>query len=380
LFVAAGAAILCCGCSDDTIGEAFVKLRMRGDNTGNTPDGNGAPDAPTNVTAYAQSSNSIMVSWYPVGEAAGYNVYRSTNSYGDYNYVRGSIYAASYMDSDLSSNTAYYYKVSAYNSYGESSLSYSYDWATTYPDIGTDTATNPPGTIVYDTLYDDRDGQKYKTVSIGGQTWMAQNLNYETALGSQGIYGAYCDWGPPNEWGEGGCWPVDDEAVLADCQAFGNGVFYNSTCTLRASYSWCYGGDESNCERYGRLYDWNTAMMGLPSSASNPSGIQGICPDGWHLPSNEEWGTLVSYAGESAGTKLKAISGWNSGGSGTDNYGFSALPGGFRDSNGYFGGAGSYGYWWTATAGYRHMSNNSDVSYNNSGDNAMRFSVRCVKD
>ncbi|MDR0331261.1 MAG: YARHG domain-containing protein, partial [Chitinispirillales bacterium] len=97
--------------------------------------------------------------------------------------------------------------------------------------------------------------------------------------------------------------------------------------------SWCYGGDaEANCQKYGRLYDWETAKT--------------ACPSGWRLPSREEWHRLVQTAGgeKSAGIKLKSKSGWQGGGNGTDDYGFSALPGGM--GGGAFSGIGSDGYWW----------------------------------
>ncbi len=118
--------------------------------------------------------------------------------------------------------------------------------------------------------------------------------------------------------------------------------------------SWCYEGNNENCDKYGRLYDWATAMA-LPGTCNagcnteiNPQH-RGICPEGWHLPSREEWQTLVDFAGDSSGTKLKSATGWVNNGLGlivgTDDYGFNALPGGFREAS--FRNAGSYGYWWT---------------------------------
>jgi len=174
------------------------------------------------------------------------------------------------------------------------------------------------------TLIDSRDGQKYRIVNIGGKKWMKQNLNYQ------------------------------------------------------AGNSWCYGGDNSKCAEYGRLYDWNTAKT--------------VCPAGWHLPSREEWGALAKFAGGTgeygdggkAGTKLKSTSGWSSNGNGTDDFGFSALPGGFRDADGSFVYAGSYGYWWTATgngsggAYGRYMNYGYDGVGERDLDVSFGFSVRCV--
>ncbi len=111
-----------------------------------------------------------------------------------------------------------------------------------------------------------------------------------------------------------------------------------------------------------------------------------VCPSGWHLPSDAEWTTLTDYVGgaSTAGTKLKARSGWNSSGNGTDEYGFAALPGGYGNSGGSFGGVGNYGNWWTsegsASLAYaRNMGYDEDVNRISSDKSYLR-SVRCVKD
>ena len=161
---------------------------------------------------------------------------------------------------------------------------------------------------------DGRDGQKYVYVVIGTQTWMAENLNYN------------------------------------------------------ADGSKCYDNLDSNCETYGRLYNWTTAMK--------------ACPSGWHLPSQAEWNVLGNDA-----KKLKATSGW-SGGNGTDQYGFSALPGGNGSSDGSFYDVGYYGYWWSASE-YEKCSNYAydrgmDYRSDNAGwrndDKTYLFSVRCLQD
>ncbi|MDR2592234.1 MAG: fibrobacter succinogenes major paralogous domain-containing protein [Chitinispirillales bacterium] len=173
------------------------------------------------------------------------------------------------------------------------------------------------------TLSDGRDGRIYKTVKVGGATWMAENLKYKTASGS-----------------------------------------------------WCYYGntDSSNCEKYGgRLYDWNTATA--------------VCPSGWHLPSRQEWKNIVATAGDSstAGKKLKSATGWTSG-NGTDNYGFAALPGGYRANNGGFDNVGNGGNWWTYTengSAYAYalrMSSYDDSVGESYNYKDYGFSVRCVMD
>ena len=136
----------------------------------------------------------------------------------------------------------------------------------------------------------------------------------------------------------------------------------------------CYANNSSNCEKYGRLYNWSTAMSS--------------CPAGWHLPKDAEWNTLENSVGGSstAGKKLKSTSGWSNNGNGTDGFGFSALPGGSGYSDGNFNNAGDYGYWWSATEfntynalrrymyyGYEYVYMNYNFKYN-------QFSVRCVED
>jgi uncharacterized protein (TIGR02145 family) len=168
-----------------------------------------------------------------------------------------------------------------------------------------------------------------------------------------------------------------------------------------ASGSKCYSDDIANCATYGRLYNWVTAMA-LPSSCNSTSCSsqinakhKGICPSGWHIPSNDDWNVLMKFLNPScsdnsncagAGTKLKATSGWNNSGNGEDTYGFAALPGGYNSSNGSLFDVGVYGYWWSATevsanfAYRRYMYYNSEyVSYNGNNKDDL-FSVRCLQD
>jgi uncharacterized protein (TIGR02145 family) len=135
--------------------------------------------------------------------------------------------------------------------------------------------------------------------------------------------------------------------------------------------SWCYGDDPANGAKYGRLYTWEAANAAVPP--------------GWRLPTREEWAGLVAACGgDEAGKRLKATSGWKDNGNGTDDFGFSALPGGFNGSG--FGNAGYYGYWWTATefgsgfAYYRYMNDYCDYVYESDYYKAEGFSVRCVRD
>ncbi|GBU25078.1 hypothetical protein R83H12_01717 [Fibrobacteria bacterium R8-3-H12] len=172
---------------------------------------------------------------------------------------------------------------------------------------------------------DSRDGKQYKVVKIGTQTWMAENLNYNVSV------------------------------------------------------SRCYENQESNCQKYGRIYDWNTAKT--------------ACPSGWHLPSKEEWQILDGFVGgkEIAGKKLKTAEGWNYDdkngrpGNGTDEFGFSALPGGGGYSGGSFNSVGNYGFWWSSEyssnyAYFRSMLYSDEGVYHIVYDKNYLFSVRCLQD
>ena len=195
-------------------------------------------------------------------------------------------------------------------------------------------------------LTDPRDGQTYKTVTIGTQTWMAENLNYET------------------------------------------------------DNSFCYNDSAEYCEKYGRLYRWAAAMDGAGTWSTNGKGcgngktcsptypVRGVCPQGWHLPDTTEWNTLFTAVGGSsvAGTKLKSTSGWYNNGNGTDAFSFSALPAGYRSYTGLYDLAGYYAYFWSSTARDSRNAYNVYLYYNDDymaldySDKRRGFSVRCVKD
>jgi len=186
-----------------------------------------------------------------------------------------------------------------------------------------------------DAFTDTRDNEDYKWIKIGNQIWMAENLNYKTAYGS-----------------------------------------------------WCYDDKESNCNTYGRLYDWETAKQ--------------VCPDGWHLPTDEEWKELerhlgmsveesgeISFRGNDEGGKLKetGLTHWKAPNKGATNEGgFTALPGGYRNYNGTFYYVGNYGYWWSSTeysaagAYSRSLRYDSASISRYSNDEELGFSVRCVRD
>jgi uncharacterized protein (TIGR02145 family) len=163
---------------------------------------------------------------------------------------------------------------------------------------------------------------------------------------------------------------------------------------------YCYDNDTNNCNTYGGLYQWDEMMQ-----YSTQEGTQGICPPGWHLPTDEEWkgleGSVDSqygigdpewdiyeyFRGYDAGTNLKTNSGWNANGNGTDLFGFSGLPGGDRIYNGYFYDVGYNSLWWTSTEYHnglalgRYLDCIYQGVYRNLGYfKDYGFSVRCLRD
>ena len=220
--------------------------------------------------------------------------------------------------------------------------------------------------ISYGELIDERDGHVYKTVKIGHQTWMAENLNY-----------AYTQ-------------PITNYYVIA-----------------KDSASWCYNNEPDSCAKYGRLYVWDAAM-GDDANLKKQSGLQfheyydyspkGICPDHWHLPSVNEWNSLTSIALE---FELKSTSGWINNGNGSDTYGFAMLPAGiYRDEKPWFI-IGTATCFWTPTqwtTGLHEFSRESITSYEGAyafcfsiyeeslsffSDELLKgdgLSVRCIKD
>ena len=154
--------------------------------------------------------------------------------------------------------------------------------------------------------------------------------------------------------------------------------------------SWCFDNNSYNCDTYGRLYKWLTIMNGEPSSNSVPSGVQGICPDGWHIPSDAEWDIIVNYLGGSsiAGGKMKeaGYTHWNLPNTGaTNESGFTALPGGYRQNDGDFYDFKKKAYFWSSTGGYssslfRSLSAYSSEITSINFSQEIGLSVRCLKD
>jgi len=205
---------------------------------------------------------------------------------------------------------------------------------------------------------DSRDGNHYDAVKIGDQIWLAENLAYLPEVHSNAEFETQGNNSQP-----------------------GYGVYGYDGSDIATAKS------QANYSTYGVLYNWWAAMDGAGSSSSNPSGVQGVCPTGWHLPSDAEWTELENYLiangynydGTTSGNKIAksmaTSTGWTSstniGAVGNTDYpdkrnasGFSALPGGYRGDHGNFGNAGNNLTWYSATE--------------NSTDYVMIRSIYCI--
>ncbi len=226
----------------------------------------------------------------------------------------------------------------------------------------------------FDTIIDPRDDKVYKIVKIGDQWWMAQNLN-------------------ATKYSDG----TDIENVTGET-AWSN--------LSGGDKAYCYYDNDSSsyAAKYGALYTWAAAMNGVGSDTANPSSVQGVCPNGWHLPSDNEWKQLERNLGmskaEADGTSSRGTNQgsqladsaylWNNGALENDVVfgitGFTAIPSGKLWYTGLFDEVNLSGYFWTSSLDGNEYAWNRYIYYNESGINrssttkTMGYSVRCVKD
>jgi uncharacterized protein (TIGR02145 family) len=203
------------------------------------------------------------------------------------------------------------------------------------------------GSLNYATMTD-QEGNVYKTIVIGTQEWMAENLNTSVYRNGDEILAQLSD----SEW---------------------------SQTDITLSGAWSYlEANESNACPYGKLYNWFAC-----------TDMRGLCPVGWHIPSDSEWNTLTTFLGSSAlaGGKMKSVVLWNAPNTGAQNTsGFSALPGSFRYSGGSYDVPGNVTYWWSSTAASVSAAWVRSVVFNNDDVNRddlnkrSGFSVRCLRD
>lgn len=217
-----------------------------------------------------------------------------------------------------------------------------------------------------DTLTDPRDGRKYPTLQVGHQCWMGKNLNVGQHIPSTSTGGAHSD--------------AQDNGVIE---------------------KYCYNNNAALCEVYGGLYDWNEAMQ-----YSIVEGSRGICPPGWHLPTDAEWKELEAnhdgtfwqghpiwntsgFRGSNAGGNMKATgtTHWAAPNTGATNlFGFNALPSGYRNTLGLFFGMGEQGYYWSSSlnagmqAWYRHLRYDDARIARDASHLMQGFAVRCIWD
>jgi uncharacterized protein (TIGR02145 family) len=202
------------------------------------------------------------------------------------------------------------------------------------------------GIIIEPYLLDERDGRRYRTVEIGNQTWMAENLNTEKFQNGDLIPEAKTE----AEWLE---------------------------MNRQRKPAWCYyRNDENNGSIYGKLYNGYAV-----------SDYRGLAPKGWIVPSDEDWEICINFLGgeKKAGEKLKSTTGWNNEGNGSNSSGFNAFPGGNRHSQSTFGNMKFIGFWWTRNistckARYRALNHRSNTiskpQWANMGNG---YAVRCIK-
>lgn len=242
--------------------------------------------------------------------------------------------------------------------------------------VGSDTVTKidyitaSPIALVTGTFTDSRDGQTYTTIEIGDQVWMSENLKYLPAVVGPGTWSS--------------------TSTDPDYYVYG----YDGTDVANAKAT-------TNYTTYGVLYNWPAAMNSAASSNSNPSGVQGACPSGWHLPSDSEWRELTNYlinngygyggSGDDIGKSMAATSGWDissvSGDVGNNqatnnSSGFTALPGGYN--GGTFISLGISGIWRSSSENSSSISGYLSLYYGYGvvipGYSRGGFSVRCLKD
>jgi uncharacterized protein (TIGR02145 family) len=246
-----------------------------------------------------------------------------------------------YVVNNLAKGKTYYWRVKIKSSItGESIISPV--WSFTVPQNSSTTIT-------------DTDGNVYKTVTIGTQIWMSENLKTTKYNDNTDI-------------------PlVEDASAWAGLSTPG--------------YCWYNNDATANKATYGALYNWYTVNTGK------------LCPTGWHVPTDAEWKTLEMYLGltqaeadasgwrgTDRGSQLKNSTGWNSGGNGTNTSGFSALPGGGRGTTGAFYDVGGLGKWWSSTeygtssAWYRLLIYSNGIISRGLLSTPDGFSVRCLGD
>ncbi len=302
------------------------------------------PNQPSNPSPEHGAINqpiNIVLNWTcsdPENDPLTYDIYFGTET--DPPLLDEGISNSFYDPGILNYGITYYWKIVAEDDHGNTTESPIWDFTTEVDPF-----------ICGDVLVDVRDGQSYNTVLIGDQCWMAENMNIGIRI--DGTIGQ------------------SDNATIE---------------------KYCYNDEEDSCVVYSGLYQWNEMMQ-----YTITQGAKGICTIGWHLPTDAEWCTLenevdagtvsctaTGYRGIDAGLNLKSTSGWNEEGNGTDLYGFTALPGGYRNTDGNFYDIINRASFWSSSeylsnAWIRHMYYNNNGVWRNNYPKGVGRSVRCLK-
>ena len=214
-------------------------------------------------------------------------------------------------------------------------------------------------------------GYDYATVLIGEQCWFAENLRNENYENGDAIPSNLSD----SEWSNHLTDPSWNSTIEGASAVYGEDAGCND---LSPDIDAC--NPAQSLSEYGRLYNWFAV-----------DDARGLCPSGWHVPSDGEWTTMTDFlGGESvAGNKMKTTYGWlasGTNGNGTNSSGFSGLPGGERYYGGQFFNAGGMGYWWSSShsfgylSWYRNLNRNTETVHRTDSYKQSGFSVRCVRD
>jgi len=306
-----------------------------------------SPNSPIPENGAINQSIEVDISWTctdPDGDPITYDVYFGIEATPPQ--ITTGQTETTYDPGTLENNTEYFWKIVAYDDH--SNTTEGSEWSFT---------TEAYLWQCSDPFTDLCNGQTYNTVLIGEQCWLKENLNVGSMIN--------------------GYKSMSDDGVIE---------------------KYCYDNEPANCETYGGLYQWNEIM-----EYSNTPGAQGICPAGWHIPTDDEWKTLegtvdslypvgdpewedTGSRGYDAGEKLKFTSGWNQGGNGTNDFGFTALPGGGRYSFGNFSNLTILVGFWSSiefnslTARCRFLRYDSDEVKSLICTKRIGKSVRCLQD
>jgi len=297
-----------------------------------TGGGNTVPSPPV-LSSPANGATNVSkpatLIWNASIGAASYTLQVSANNFSTYVYDQSGLTVTSVQVGGLNSNTKYYWRVFARNSYGTSTASNT--WSFTTAGSGGSSCAGTE-TVTYG-------GKTYNTVQIGNQCWLKENLDVGTMI--NGSAGGFLQTN--------------------------NGIIEK----------YCYDNTTSNCDNYGGLYEWPEAMQ-----YATTAGAAGICPTNWHIPTYNEFQTLITATGNNSNS-LKAVGQ----GTGNNSSGFSALLGGYRYNDGGFGGyLGGNAYFWSSTEWGNDFAYSLELRGNGSQVSLISyhkpygFSIRCLKD